>query len=106
MPTIEPLSYAGLDYLRAFDLACIAISPTSRVYVCKNPQGAVAAWWCKAADADQIANVAWTNADVPGAAHRLGLTVTPHAVVARRVGERTAAIDSAIAEAIDAGVPR
>jgi hypothetical protein len=43
------------------------------------------------------------NGDVPAAASRLGLSVTPHDVVLRRVGERTAALDKAIAEAIDAG---
>ena len=44
------------------------------------------------------------NGDVPGAAHRLGLTMTAHDVVLGRVAEKTAALDKAIAEAIDAGV--
>ena len=100
MPTIEPLSYASLDYLKSFDLAAVAVSPSGRVYVCRDPKGASMAWWCRASDADQIAHVAWMNGDVPGAAHRLGLTVTPHDVVVRRVGERTAKIDEAIKSAI------
>ena len=104
MPAIEPLSYAAIDYLRAFDLAAVAVSPSGRVYVCRDPKGASMAWWCKSEYADQIAHVAWTNGDVPGAASRLGLVVTPHAVVVRRVGERVSKIDEAIAAAIDAGV--
>ena len=72
--TIEALSYASLDYLKSFNLAAVAVSPSGRVYVCRDPKGAVAAWWCKRDDADQIAHVAWTNADVPGAASRLGLS--------------------------------
>jgi hypothetical protein len=99
MPTIESLSPAGLDYLRAFNLACIAISPTGRVYVSHNPAGASLAWWCKAEDADKIVHVAWANADVPGAASRLGLTVTPHSIVLKRVTTRTERIDAAIAQA-------
>jgi hypothetical protein len=101
MPAIEPLSYASLDYLKS--LRCVCVSSSGRVYVSRDPKGAVAAWWTKSEHADQIAHVAWTNADVPGAASRLGLTVTPHSVVCRRVGERTAALDKAIAEAIDSG---
>ena len=103
MPAIEPLSYASLDYLKSFDLRCVCVSSSGRVYVSRDPKGASAAWWTKAEHADQIAHVAWMNGDVPGAASRLGLTVTPHSVVCRRVGERTAALDKAIAEAIDSG---
>jgi hypothetical protein len=103
MPAIEPLSYASLDYLHSFDLRCVCVSSSGRVYVSRDPKGASAAWWTKAEHADQIAHVAWMDADVPGAASRLGLTVTPHSVVCRRVGERTAALDKAIAEAIDGG---
>jgi hypothetical protein len=104
MPAIAPLSYASLDYLKSFNLVAVAVSKSGRVFVSRNPQGAVAAWWCKQDYADVIANAAWANADVSGAASRLGLTVTPHDVVRRRVAERTAALDKAIAGAIDAGV--
>jgi hypothetical protein len=102
--TIEPLSYSALDYLKSFDVVAVAVSPSGRVFVSRDPKGASMAWWCKRADADQIAHVAWANCDVPGAASRLGLTVTPHDVVRRRVAERTSAIDEAIAEAVDSGV--
>jgi hypothetical protein len=104
MPAIEPLSYASLDYLKSFDLRCICVSSSGRVYVSRDPKGASAAWWTKAEHADQIAHVAWTNADVPGAAARLGLTVTAHEIVCRRVAERTAKIDEEIARAIDGKV--
>jgi hypothetical protein len=100
---IEALSYASLDYLKSFDLAAVAISPSGRVYVCRDPKGAVGAWWCKAAFADAIANAAWANADVPGAAAKLGLPITAHSVVAKRVADRTAKIDDAIRAAVDEG---
>ena len=106
MPTIQPLSYAGLDYLRSFGVVAVAVSPSGRVFVSRDPKGAAAAWWTKSEFADQIANVAWMNGDVPGAAARLGLTVTAHDTVLRRVAEKTAALDKAIAEAIDAGTLR
>jgi hypothetical protein len=106
MPTIiQPLSASALDYLAAFDLRCICVTSSGRVYTTKNPQvGAVAAWWCRAADADAVANASWMNADVVGAANRLQVSLTPHDVVLRRVGERTAKIDEAIAQAVDRGV--
>ena len=103
MPTVEPLSYSALDYLKSFGVVAVAVSPSGRVYVCRDPKGAAAAWWTKSEHADQIAHVAWTNADVPGAASRLGLTVTPHDVVRRRIGERIAKIDEEIAKAVDSG---
>ena len=106
VPTIQPLSYAGLDYLRSFGVVAVAVSPSGRVFVSRDPKGAAAAWWTKSEFADQIANVAWMNGDVPGAAARLGLTVTAHDTVLRRVAEKTAALDKAIAKAIDAGTLR
>ena len=104
VPTVEPLSYSALDYLKSFGVVAVAVSPSGRVYVCRDPKGAAAAWWTKSEHADQIAHVAWTNADVPGAASRLGLTVTPHETVLRRVGERTAKIDEAVRAAVSDGV--
>jgi hypothetical protein len=104
MPAIAPLSYASLDYLKSFNLVAVAVSKSGRVFVSRNPQGAVAAWWAKSEHADVIANAAWANADVSGAASRLGLTVTAHDVVVKRVTQRTAKIDEAIAAAIDAGM--
>lgn len=103
MPTIEPLSVASLDYLRSFNLKCIALSKTGRVFTCDNPAGMAHAWWAKADDADRIA-AAWSTGNVPGAAAKLGLVATPHAVVAKRTADRTAKLDDAIAEATDAGV--
>ena len=97
---VEPLSYSALDYLKSFGVVAVAVSPSGRVFVSRDPKGAAAAWWTKS---DQIANASWMNGDVPGAAARLGLTVTAHDTVLRRVAEKTAALDKAIAEAIDAG---
>jgi hypothetical protein len=104
MPAIESLSYAALDYLKSFGVVAVAVSPSGRVFVSRDPKGAVAAWWCRSEHADAVANASWMNADVCAAAQRLGVAITPHDVVLRRVGERTAALDKAIAEAIDAGV--
>jgi hypothetical protein len=103
---IEALSLASLDYLAAFDLKCICVSNTGRVYTTKNPAGASLAYWCRASDTDKVAKAAWFSGDVPEAARRLQIAVTPHSVVAKRTADRTAALDNAIAEAIDAGVLR
>ena len=78
MPIIEPLSVASLDYLRSFNLKCIAVSKSGRVFTCNNPAGASGAWWCKADDVDRIAAIAWSTGDVPSAAAKLGLVATPH----------------------------
>ena len=72
MPVIEPLSYTALDYLKSFGVVAVAVSPSGRVFVCRDPKGAAAAWWTKAEHADQIAHVAWANGDVPAAAHGWG----------------------------------
>ena len=99
MPTIEPLSPASLDYLYAFDLRAVCVSQTGRVYVSKNPAGASLARWCKSDAAAKLADAAWRSADVPTAAHRCGIAITPHSVVLKRVAARTERIDAAIAKA-------
>ena len=106
MPTVvEPLSYSALDYLKSFGVVAVAISPSGRVFVSRDPKGAAAAFWCRAADADVIANAAWMNGDIPGAAHRLGLTVTAGMTSCDGAwAERTSKIDEEIAKAVDAGV--
>lgn len=107
MPAIQPLSYSALDYLKSFGVVAVCVSASGKVYVSRNPQGAVSVWWCKSEhDADVIARVAWADADVCGAAAKLGKSLTPHATVLRRTAERVAKIDEAIATAIDAGTLR
>ena len=49
MPTVEPLSYSALDYLKSFGVVAVAISPSGRVFVSRYPKGAAAAFWCRAA---------------------------------------------------------
>ena len=99
MPTIESLSPAAADFLDAFDLRAVCVSQTGRVYVSKNPAGASLAWWCKSDAAAKLADAAWRNADVPTAAHRCGIAITPHSVVLKRVTARTERINAAIAQA-------
>ena len=36
--SIEPLSYSALDYLKSFGVVAIAVSPSGRVYVCRDPK--------------------------------------------------------------------
>jgi hypothetical protein len=43
MPVIEPLSYSALDYLKSFGVVAVAVSPSGRVFVCRDPKGAAAA---------------------------------------------------------------
>jgi hypothetical protein len=101
---IRPLSATARNYLAAFDLRAIAISPTGRVYVTRSPTGASLCWWCKAGDAERIAEDAQATGNVVDVAAKYGIALTPHARVLERVQQRTAKIDAAIEQAIDAGV--
>lgn len=105
MPIIQPLSRKSLAYIAAFDLRCICITSSGRVYTARSPTiGVVGAWWCKADDADRIAAVAWSTGDVQSAASQLRIALTPHETVLRRVGERVNKIDEAVRAAVDGGV--
>jgi hypothetical protein len=55
---IEPLSPSARDYLDSIGLAAVAISPTGRVFISKNPAGASAAFWCRSDGANKVANAA------------------------------------------------
>ncbi len=101
---IERVSAVERDYLAAFDLAAVAISPTGRVYASRNPAGASLAWWCRAADANRVAEAADATGDVETTAARCGVQLTPHAIVVERVAQRTGKIEAAIERAIDEGV--
>jgi hypothetical protein len=96
---IESLSPSARDYLAAFDLAAVAISPTGRVFTSRNPVGASAAFWCRAGEADKVANAAWHRGDIAEAARRLHIAVTPHPILVARVQARTRKIDEALAQA-------
>ena len=37
---LEPLSYSALDYLKSFGVVAVAVSPSGRVFVCRDPKGA------------------------------------------------------------------
>jgi hypothetical protein len=97
--TIASLSPGARDYLAAFDLAAVAISPTGRVFVSKNPVGASAAFWCRASEADTVANAAWHRGDIAEAARRLHVAVTPHPILVARLAARTRRIDEVLAQA-------
>jgi hypothetical protein len=45
---VAPLSHSARDYVRAFDLTCIALLRDGRLGVSRNPTGADQAWWCPA----------------------------------------------------------
>ena len=45
---VAPLSHSARDYVRAFDLTCIALWRDGRLGVSRNPTGADQAWWCPA----------------------------------------------------------
>ena len=74
--SIEPLSPAVRDYLRAFDLTAIAMSAAGRISVKRDPAAAVAAWWCEAVKAAPLIRAARRHSgDVPAAARVLGLAI-------------------------------
>jgi hypothetical protein len=81
--------------VRAFDLISIALWRDGRLGVCRNPAGAEAAWWCPAKAAGKIVRAANANGrDVAQAATRCRVALTPHAVVAQRVGQAVNRIDA------------
>jgi hypothetical protein len=96
---IESLTLSARDYLAAFNLAAVAISPTGRVFISRNPVGATAAFWCRAGEADKVANAAWHNGDIAEAGRRLCIALTPHPILVARVAARTKRIEQALAQA-------
>lgn len=104
MPTIQPLTTVERDYVAAFDLAAVCVSPTGKVFVSNSLRDTALAWWCKAKDAKLVAKAAKATGDVPAAAARCGIKLTPHALVLERVQQRSAKIELAIERAMDAGV--
>ena len=101
---VAPLPHSARDYVRAFDLTCIALWRDGRLGVSRNPTGADQAWWCPAKAAGAIVRAANANGrDVVAAAARLHTPVTPHDVVAERAGEATRRIDVSLTAAQRAG---
>ena len=94
---VAPLSHSARDYVRAFDLTCIALWRDGRLGVSRNPTGADQAWWCSAKAAGAIVRAANANGrDVVAAAARLKTPLTDHATVAQRVGEAVGRIDDGL----------
>ena len=97
---IAPLSHSARDFVRAFDLTCIALWRDGRLGVSRNPTGADQAWWCSAKAAGAIVRAANANGkDVAAAARRLQTPVTPHDIVAERATEAVGRIDTALTAA-------
>ena len=94
---VAPLSHSARDYVRAFDLTCIALWRDGRLGVSRNPTGAEQAWWCPAKAAGAIVRAANANGkDVAAAAARLHTPLTPHATVAQRVCAAVGRIDDGL----------
>ena len=88
---VAPLSHSARDYVRAFDLTCIALWRDGRLGVSRNPNGAEQAWWCPAKAAGELVRTTNTNGrDVAQAAARLHTPLTDHATVAERATEARA----------------
>jgi hypothetical protein len=97
---VAPLSHSARDYVRAFDLTCIALWRDGRLGVSRNPKGAEAAWWCPAKAAGELVRAANAGGrDVAAAAARLKTPLTDHAVVAQRVEAAVGQIDASLAAA-------
>ena len=94
---VAPLSHSARDYVRAFDLTCIALWRDGRLGVSRNPKGADQAWWCPAKDAGALVRAANANGkDVAAAAGRLKTPLTDHATVAQRVEAAVGQIDASL----------
>jgi hypothetical protein len=69
---VAPLSHSARDYVRAYDLTCIALRRDGRLGVSHNPTGADQAWWCPAKAAGAVVRAANANGkDVATAAAAL-----------------------------------
>jgi hypothetical protein len=91
---VAPLSHSARDYVRAYDLTCIALRRDGRTGVSHNPTGADQAWWCPAKAAGAIVRSANANGrDVVAAAAQLHTPLTDHATVAERATEAVDWID-------------
>jgi hypothetical protein len=102
---IGRLPAAVRSYIAGFDLAALAITDKG-VRVTRDPAGARAAWWCRAADAPAL--LEWLeeheSTEVLYAARLLGLSVTPHAVVVQRASAAVARIDAGLDKAQEQGL--
>jgi hypothetical protein len=74
-------------------LLAVCESAGGRIFTSDDPKNAVAAFWCKAADAPRVAEMAWRVGDIMTAGQRCGVALTAHAVV------RTLSALSALIEA-------
>ena len=90
---VAPLSHSARDYVRAFDLTCIALWRDGRLGVSRNPTGADQAWWCPAKDAGAVVRAANANGKDVTAAAQLHTPLTDHVTVAERATEAVDRID-------------
>jgi hypothetical protein len=96
--SIEPLSAAVRDYLRAFDLTAIAVMRDGRTSAMPNPVGASAAWWVQGSKAEPVMRAARRHrGDIPTAARALGVALTEHATVLSRAKAAVAKIEAGMA---------
>jgi hypothetical protein len=96
--SIEPLSPAVRDYLRAFDLTAIAVSAEGRISVTRDPAGPAAAWWCEDVKAGLVIRAAGRyGGDIPSAARAVGVALTDHATVLARAMAALGKIEAGMA---------
>jgi hypothetical protein len=102
---IEVPSPAVRAYLRAANIACIAVLADSTVTCVRDvgelQQPATDAWWSTAADALTIVRHCRDNGttDVLAVAGALRIPLTPHAVAVERAQDAVARIDAALVDA-------
>lgn len=97
--TVAKLPAPIRNYVRAFDLACLAQWRDGRIGVTRDPDGAECAWWCEAVLAGPLARAVRSGEAVPAAAARLGIAITDHATVKARASQAVARIEAALAQA-------
>lgn len=96
---ISKLPASSRDYLEAFGVRAVCVSPTGKVSHTDDPEGASLAWWCPEKDARRAAAEARHNGDIEEAARRLGVRLTEHTRAAERAAEKTAKLEAALREA-------
>jgi len=98
------LSPACRAYVRAFNITAIVVYRDGRIGVSRDPQGAAEAWWIQSDKAGAVLSVARAlRIDIPTAAAKCGLSVTPHEVVIVRASAAVERIETRVAKANDTG---
>jgi len=101
---IPAIQNSVLQYMRGFDLGCVALTRDQRLISTTNPEGCLQAWWLQACDAGAVlAKARADHGDVPAAARALGVKLAPHDYVMQNTEQIVRRLDARLASAQRSG---